>query len=165
MTVIGKCNGTGGDHIAHLGKLLAGKPLGAGTNRIDARASRLPGALFEKILDHGARIDHGIGVGHGYDTREPAMGGSAHTGDDVFLVLLARIAEVHVHVDHAGDEVLARAILHEKLLGQSDIRADGNDETIAHEDVRYLVNPVLRIDHMGIFKQQRHCLRLQAVDT
>lgn len=70
-----------------------------------------------------------------------------------------------MHVDHTGNEVLARAILHEELLGQFDIRADGDDEAIAHENVRYLVNPVLRIDHMGIFKQQRHCLRLQAVGT
>lgn len=78
MAIIGKRNGTGGDHIAHLGKLLAGKPLGAGTKRIDARSARLPGALFEKVLDHGTRVDHGIGVGHGHDAREPPMGGGAH---------------------------------------------------------------------------------------
>ena len=117
VSVVGKRDRSGGDHVAHLGELLAREPLGTGPEGVDARAAGFPRRLLEQVLDHGPGVYRRLGVCHGNDTSEPTVSRSTHAGNQVLLVLLARIAEVHVHVDHAGDEVLARTILHEELLG------------------------------------------------
>jgi hypothetical protein len=52
----------------------------------------------------------GIGVGHFEHGRDAAHDGAARTGFQVLLVGEARLAKVHLGVDHAGQDVQAGAV-------------------------------------------------------
>ena len=163
--VVGKRDGAGTGHVAHLGKLGALQPLRARADRVDVRATGRVCGFLELVGDHRRVVDGGLGVGHGSDAGKAALCRGAHTGDDVFLVLLARIAEVDVHVDHAGHEVLAREVLDLGVLRSGKAGAGSRHAAIAHEQVCDSVDSRRGVDEMGILKKQGHCCHLQGADT
>ena len=58
-------------------------------------------------VDRGRR-----GVGHVEDRRDPAQRGGASAGFEVFLVLIAGLAEVNLAVDNAGQHMEATRFDH-----------------------------------------------------
>ena len=104
------------------------------------------------ILDAHRVVDDRLRVRHAAHRREAAVGRGARAGRDVFLRLVAGLAQVHVDVHEAGDDDLAAqvaldALLHRKVL------ADLDDLPVAHEDVGRFVQTDLRVDHVGVLKQ------------
>ena len=159
--VISEGNGAAGDHVAHLGERLALEAARARTGGVHAAVAHFGGAGLD-VLDHDAVIGAGVGVGHGAHTGETALGGGAGTALDVLLVLLARVAQVHVHVHQAGDEVLTGQV--------HDLGIGGSLQTLAHRrdllalegDVHNAVKPGNRVDHVCVLKQKGHYRHLQA---
>ena len=90
-------------------------------------------------------VDHRRGVRHAADGREAALRGSAGAGGDVLLLLLARLAQVHVHVHEARDDDLAGQVALDALLdGEAGAHLD--DLAVADDDVGHLVKADLRVD-------------------
>ena len=104
------------------------------------------------ILDGDGVVDHRVGVGHGAHRREAAMGCGAGAAGDVFLLLEARLAQMHVHVNQARYDDLAGQVALDALL-QGKTLADLDDLTVADEDVGGFVQTDLRVDHVRVLKQ------------
>jgi hypothetical protein len=77
-----------------------------------------------------------IGVGHLEHGGDAAQHGRARTGLQIFLVLEARLAEMHLAVDHAGQDVQARQSITRRPRPAEQI-ADGGDAAIGHADVAH----------------------------
>src|SRR5262245_16155651 len=78
-------------------ELLAGSSLGQTTRQFDP-----DGRLGRTFLDerHGSRIvDSRDCVRHANDRGEPAAGGTSSAGQDIFLLGLARLPEMHVQIN------------------------------------------------------------------
>ena len=71
-------------------------------NRIDARQSGFRGLLQDQLRDAGVVVDR-LGVRHARHGGEAAGHRRRDAGRHRFLVLLPRLAQVHVHVDEARD--------------------------------------------------------------
>ena len=114
---------------------------------------------------HAQRVvDDGLRVGHAAHRREAAVGRGARAGGDVLLLLVAGLAQMHVHVHQAGHHDLAGQVALDALLhGRSLAHLD--DLPVAHQDVGRVVQADLRVDHMGVLKQQGHLRSLQAKGT
>jgi hypothetical protein len=85
-------------HLADLGEVLAPEPDGDGADRVDAGEPGLGGAFEDQPRDRGVVV-HRIRVRHAGDRGEAAGDGGRGAGRDRLLVLVARLAEVHVRVD------------------------------------------------------------------
>ena len=72
----------------------------------------------------------GFGVGHLEDGRDAAHDGGARAGFEIFLVVEPRLAEMHLRVDDAGQDVQAPAIDDAGRRGAREI-ADGGDPAAA----------------------------------
>ena len=84
----------------------------------------------EGLLGDGQRI----GVRHFEHRRHPAHHGTARSGFKIFLVGQARLAEMHLRIDHAGQDMQALAV--DRLGGGSlPKRADRGDPAIGDADV------------------------------
>ena len=162
-TIVGEGDGAVGDHIAHLGHGLALKTAGHGARRIDAAVADLGSAGLDELHD-GAVIGDGIGVGHGAHAGEAALGSSAGAALDVLFDLVARLAQMHVHIHQAGDEILAGKVADLGSLG-GEVLADLGDLVTVDQDVDDTVKLDGRIDDVGILKKQGHYRHLQAADT
>ena len=162
-TVVSEGDGAVGDHIAHLGHGLALKTAGHGARRIDAAVADLGSAGLNELHD-GAVIGDGIGVGHGAHAGEAALGSSAGATLDVLFDLVARLAQVHVHIHQTGDEILAGKVADLGSLG-GEVLADLGDLVTVDQDVDDTIKLDRRIDDVGILKKQGHYRHLQAADT
>ena len=106
MAVIGERHGAVSNHVAHLGQRFALQALRAGAGHAHAALAHLCGDRLHIL--HGHRVVHNrVRVRHGAHGREAAVSRRARTGSDVFLLLEARLAQVHVHVHQARDHDLA----------------------------------------------------------
>ena len=126
--------------------------------------ARSPGTVV-LIANLGTGVSDGIGVGHRGNIGEATVNGSAGTGLDGLLVLIARIAEVDVHVDEAGDKVLALGVDDLGALGGLDGLGDLDDLLAIDQDVANAVDVDLGIDDVSSLKQKCHCSLLQAAGT
>jgi len=143
------------DHVANLGQALALLATGEGTHGThvhQAGAAR----RVDLVADLGAGVSDRVGVGHGRDVGEAAVGSGARTGGDGLLVLEAGVTEVDVHVDKAGDEVLAGTVDDLDTLGGLDELRDLRDDLVLDEDVTDVVQAHLRVDDVGSLDQIRH---------
>ena len=75
-----------------------------------------------------------LGVGHLEHRRDAAEGRRGRAGGEVFLVLEAGLAEMHLGVDDAGQHMQTAGIQH--FGGAAVDRADGGDAAGANGDVR-----------------------------
>ena len=66
--------------------------------------------------------------------------------DQVFLVLLTRIAQVAVHIDEARGNHLARRLDHVRIL-RREILADGGHLAALNQQIADHVHTVGRVDH------------------
>ena len=84
----------------------------------------------ESLLRNGQRI----GVRHFEHGRHAAHHGAARSGFKIFLMRLAGLAEMHLRVHHAGQDVQALAV--DRLAGLSlSEPADRGDPAIGNADV------------------------------
>ena len=75
-----------------------------------------------------------VGVGHLEDRRDAAQHGRARARLEVFLVLEAGLAEMHLAVDDAGQDMQAAAV--DRLAGEAGAEiADRRDAAVADADV------------------------------
>ena len=121
-------------------------------------------SLGKLVDDNRSVIAHGLGVGHGAHVGVAALGSRAATALDGLLVLKAGVAEMHVNVHKARDDVLSGCINDLATLSGLDAFAELADlAVVAHENVEHGVEPNLGVDEMATLKQQ-HCLHLQGED-
>ena len=162
-TVVGEGDGAVGDYITHLGHSLALKTAGHGARRIDAAVADLGSAGLDELHD-GAVIGDGVGVGHGTNAGEAALGSCAGAALDVLFDLVAGLAQVDVHVHQARNEVLTGKVADLGSLG-GEVLADLGDLVAVDQDVNDTVKLDGRVDDVGILKKQGHYRHLQAADT
>ena len=115
-------------------------------------------------LHDSAVIGDGIGVGHGAHAGEAALGSSTGATLDILFDLVAGLAQVHVHIHQAGDEILAGKVADLGSLG-GEVLADLGDLVAVDQDVNDTVKLDGRVDDVGILKKQGHYRHLQAADT
>ena len=154
MAVVGERDRALEHHVADFGQRLALLVLGQRADRADVdEADGL--AAVDLVADLGARVGDGGGVGHRRDVCEAAVRRRAGTGLDGLLVLETGVAEVNVHVEQAGYQVLARAVDDlGAVAGQ--VMARLGDLVALDEDVEDLVEAELRIDDVCTFDQICH---------
>jgi hypothetical protein len=101
----------------------------------------------ERFLAGGQRI----GVRHLENGGDAAKDGRARPGFEVFLVFQARLAEMHLAVDDARQDVQAGAIDRLAGIGRAE-RSDRGDAAVAHADIA-LSLPVV-IDDGAVLQDQ-----------
>ena len=75
-----------------------------------------------------------MGVGHLEHSRHATLDGGAGAGFEILLVVEARLAEMHLGVDDAGQDVQAPALDLPRCGGPGQV-ADGGDPAVANADV------------------------------
>ena len=163
VAVVGEHRRAVGIHVAHVGEHLALQILGAGAGHHDAALPHGRGAGFHIFHGHGV-VDHRARVRHGAHRGESAMGRRAGAGGDVLLLLLARIAEVHVHVHEAGGDDLAGEVALDALL-HGEVVSHLHDLAVADEDVGHFVQADLGVDQTSVLKHQCHRCYLLGAGT
>ncbi len=88
------------------------------------------------VLDGGARGGRRIGVRHLEHGGDPAQHGRAAAAFEVFLVLVARLAEMHLRVDYAGQHMQPARLEH---LGGVHCRqrTDGGNSPLPDRNIRF----------------------------
>ena len=151
--IVGDRDAAGVLELGDVGQLLALLPARHRADRIDAREVGL-GRLLQDVLGDAGVVVHRIGVRHAGDGGEAAGHRRGRAGRDRLLVLLARLAQVHVHVDQA------RA--HDERAGDLDdgrpgvdrqIAADPGDPIAVDQHVEHAVPAVRRIDDPPALQQ------------
>lgn len=154
LAVVGEGNGAMGYHVAHFGDDLALQTVGDGARRVHAALANLSSAALH-VFDNRAIVGNGIGIGHGANAREAAMGSRARAARDVLFELIAGFAQMHMHVDKAGHEYLARKVFHLGAFGGNALAHLG-DFAIFDQHVAHAVELNLGIDNAGVLKQHCH---------
>ncbi len=150
--VVGERDAAGGLLLAELGELLALRPERDRADRIHARQLRFGRLLEDELRDPGVVVDR-VGVRHARDRRESAGDRRRRAGGDRLLVLLPRLAQVHVDVDEArGHDPAAR---HFEDLGALDrqVLADARDHAVLDQDIELAVPAIDGIDHPPVLQQ------------
>ena len=161
--VVGEGDGAVRHHIAHLGDDLALETLGASARRVHV-AMALAGGNGLHVFDHGAVIGHRIGVGHRADAGEAALHSGAGFALDGALVLVAGLAQMHMHVHEAGNEILTSKIDNlAAVICKIDVHFGDLIALDFHIKAHRCVD--LGIDNISVLKQQGHYRHLQAADT
>ena len=133
----------GGGAHEHFHTATAGQPLQAGQVadilrcRPHEEGMVAPGAAARPVQLVGQRILVGggwLGVRHFEDRRHPAQDRATRTGFQIFLVLVAGLAEMHLGVDHAGQHGQAGGVEDIRRLGLAEI-AQRHDAPGADADV------------------------------
>jgi len=123
-TVVGDGDGTGVTQLAQRGEDLAFACGGDRAGREHAAEPLLLAAL-EHEGDELTVVDGRLRVGHRHDGGKASGGGGPRARGDVFLVLLARLAEMDVQVDEARHHPAAAGVDHLGVTGC--YRAGGAD--------------------------------------
>ena len=148
--------GGGVGHRAQLRQLLAAEADGDGANRADVDVAGLL-AQPPDLLDHARGVGHRLGVGHRVHGGVAAEGGGAGAGLHRLGVLPARLAQVRVQVDQAGQRDQAARVEHGRA-GRGQAAADGRDHAVPDVDVGRLAadnrgaldEPLVAHDHASI---------------
>ena len=122
-SVVGEGHAARRPELAVLGQLLALAPLADRTHRVDPGQAGRRGA-GQHELGHAGVVVGGDRVGHGTHGGEAACHGRAGAGGDGLLVLLPRLAQVHVEVDEARGDPLPPGVHHVRAGGRLDPLGD-----------------------------------------
>ncbi|WP_308418423.1 hypothetical protein [Methylomonas koyamae] len=133
----------------HRAEFVAVQALGQRTDTVNLRIAGLLRLVFD-VLDHGRRIDAGLGVGRQTQGRHAGGECGPGFGLDIAFLGLARLAQAHAQVDEAGTHHLAGRIdgLFRVKIGQR--CANGDD--FAARDIQRTdgVDAVGRIDDTAV---------------
>ena len=150
--VVGEGHGPGLGEHPHLGELPPLQAAGDGAIGVDLDALGLTRAPLHE-LDQRHVVDHRPGVGHAGDACHPAGRRREAAGGDGLLVLVARLAEMHMHVDQAGAEAVAAAIDHGSSLRHAvgeERRPEIGDRALRHQERTGAVEAALRVQQAGV---------------
>ena len=153
LAVVGHGHRPRPHHLAEFGELFALLAHRHRADRIDAgqaRAHRLP----DDEPDRRLVVGHRVSVRHRAHGREPARHGRAGARRHRLLVLVAGLAQVHVHVHQSRGDDLPRHVPHVGL-GSRQPRPDACDLAVLEEEVGSLVEATARIDHPAAAQHQR----------
>ena len=155
--VVGESGRARGEQRRKIGQFLAFQALGnrARLQDVDKRLLRR-GPLH--ILQRFQIVANRRGVRHAHHGGVAACGGRAHAGLDIFLLGLARVAEMDMGIHKAGRHSHALCVEH------FDVRARGspidvffhfdNDAVVINQDVAQAVKPGIWIHNMRGVDQQ-----------
>ena len=163
VAVIGERHGALGGHVTDLGELLARLTCGDRADGVHAHDAFRRRALNDEAHLRAAVADR-LGVGHACHGSEPAVSRRTRTARDRLLVLLTRLAQVHVDVGQSGQDHLLGAVDH-LGAGRLQILAHPGDDAVLHEHVEHRIQLGRSVDHTSTLKQQCHCPHLPASDT
>ncbi|GMA92506.1 hypothetical protein GCM10025869_30350 [Homoserinibacter gongjuensis] len=124
--------GTGVRHGADLGEPLAREPHGDGADRAHRGVTVLRTERGD-LLDDARGIGHRGGVGHGVHSREAAGSGRAGSREHRLARLEARLAQVGVQVDEAGQRHEAVGVDHGRAVAAEGCAAFGHDAALDEE--------------------------------
>ena len=123
-----------GVHHAHLGELRSGQAHGDRSHRVHVDQADLLTAMPDMVGDDGA-VGHRIGVGHREHRGVAAQSRCRRAGFDVLGVLAARLTQVGVQVDEAGEQDLAGGVDGVGVFGDGQARADIGDLAVGNQHV------------------------------
>ncbi len=147
----------------HLHQILALQPLGQGAVAIDLHAPGLARASRNE-LDAGHVVDDRLGIGQAHHRGDAAGRRRQAAGLDRLLVLLARLAQLHAHIDETGRQHMAVAILDlgiVRRVGARHLRTGRDDDAILHQDSAGLVAVAGGVDQPRIDEGERPVLFLR----
>ena len=110
------------------------RPDGHRADGVHVDQAHLLTAVPHVVGDHRAVGDR-IGVGHREHCRVSPESRCSRAGIDVLGVLAARLAQVGVQVDEAGQQDLAAGVDHLSAVRDGQIRADGFDLAVVDQHV------------------------------
>ena len=146
--------------FTHLGQALALAPLGDAADREDVD-HRLVLGLVDHVGGNRLAVDDRGGVGHaGHGGEAPCRRRTA-AGRDVFLILQARIAQVHMHVDETRGDNQSRRVDARGPVRRRQPFAKLEDHAVGDQYVGDSVNPLGGIDQAPAFYQKIHLYNLQ----
>ena len=153
--IVGQRDAAGLLQLGDVGELLAFLAARHGANRIHAREVGLGGLLQDVVGDAGVVV-HRRRVRHARDGGEAAGDRRGGAGRHRFLVLLPRLAQVHVHVDQPRARRPARSESSTTCVSRvgRQIPADARDAIAVDQHVEHAVAAVRRIDDAPAFKQR-----------
>ena len=147
MPVVGQRDAAGLLELGDVRELFAFLAARDRADRIHARQVRV-GGFRQDVAGDARVVIHRVRVRHARDGRETAGDGSRHAGRDRFLVLLPRLAQVHVHVDEPGTHDESVWDLDDRNPRiHREIAADACDAISVNQQVEHAVTAVRRIDH------------------
>src|SRR5262249_52084157 len=103
--------------------------------------------LCADVVSDRPVVVHGLGVGHAADRREAAGRGRSRARRDRFLVLVTRLAQVHVHVDESRTHPLAGCVDFRRALRRREPAADARDLAVLDQHVLDGIDRPCGIDH------------------
>ncbi len=154
VAVVAHRDRPGGHHLAELGELLALLSHRDAADGVHAREPRRLAARLDEP-DGALVVNHRIGVGHGADAGEPAGHGRGRAGGDRFALLLARLAQVHMHVNQAGGHHEAGGIELQGVVGVAEIAPHTPHHAALEIEVGHLIEATGRIHHAAAANQHR----------
>ena len=162
LAVVGEAERAGLAQLGHLGQRLAVQAGGDAGHEADGDARLAPGGLAQAAQDRRG-VDGRARVGHRHDRDEAAGGRGARAGLEVLLVLLARDAQVHVRVDEAREDVLARAVDHLAVVLRGRCRARRSSPSRTRTSRRSSM-PAARVEDVGALDQDVGGRRVAVVE-
>ena len=146
--VVGKARGTAVGEVAHLCQRFARAPDANRGEEADLDDGAFLGAV-ERGLERGARVDHRIGIRHREDRRVATRGSRSRAGGAILFVFLAGHTQVHVWIDEAGQQGLARALQDARADGSGNLVADLDDLAVLDQQVGRHIQPLDGVEQAG----------------
>ena len=155
MAVVGDRHAAGLAEVANVGEQLAFRRPRHRADRIHARQVRFR-CFRQDVRRHIRIVVDRVRVRHAGDGGETAGDSRGRAGRDRFLVLLPRLAQVHVHIDEPRANHQTVGHRHDRGSVHRQIDADARDAVAVDQDVAHAVDPVGGIDHASALKQPLH---------
>ncbi len=145
MPVVGQRDAAGLLQLGDVGELLALLAARDRADRIDAGQVRL-GGLRQDVAGDAGVVVHRAGVRHAGHRGEAAGDRRGGAGRHRFLVLLPRLAQVHVHVDQPGHDDQPARHVDDRRAVHRQIAPDAGDAIAVNQQIEHAVTAVGRID-------------------
>ena len=145
----------GDRHAARLVKFLkvahfsAAQSLGNAPDRIDAGLRFL--RLFKNVMHRFCIVYSGVGVRHARYRSHTASRRRISAGDDIFLVGLSGVAEMHVHIAYSRNNRQPGAV-HRLSLRRGDVLPYLAYPVIMDKDIRLSLEAAGTVYHIAVFQ-------------
>ena len=152
---IGKGNGPGFAQQAELGHAMPVAAFGQSGHRVNAHNRRVAGAARDEV-NQSRIVNHRIGVRHGNHGGHATGSSGLRAGGQCFAMLFARLAGEDLHVDKAGQNRHALAVMGFYAAWRFRLFADGEDFAILDNQIAGLVEAIGRVNQAGIGESAIH---------
>lgn len=131
---------------------LPARPLVRAPDRVNARVRTTRARLTQNKLYLRIRIKGRLGVRHAGHRRKAAGRRSRRASFDRLFLFLARLPQVHVHIDQARRYDATGRV---KASSAVERAAEGGNDALGDDDVRNLVDLLAGIDYASAANQNR----------